>query len=69
MYDIFIRNAGEMYYEAVTRSINQQLDAEKDPEANRKIILLGLLAQYNFAHDNLIVAKGAFEEKDVEGLF
>lgn len=68
-YKAFIENTGKMYYEAINRSTHQQLAKEQDSEARRKIVLFGLLTQYSFAHDNLIVAKGAFEEKPVSGLF
>jgi len=68
-YKVFIENTGKMYHEAINRNTHQQLAKEQDLEARRKIVLFGLLTQYSFAHDNLIVAKGAFEEKPVSGLF
>lgn len=68
-YNVFIENTGKMYYEAINRTTHQQLTQEQDSTERRKIALFGLLTQYTFAHDNLIVAKGAFEEKPVSGLF
>ncbi len=68
-YKIFIESTGKMYYEAITREINRVLDDEKEEGKKRKIILEGLLKQYHFAHDNLLVAKAGIEELDIKGLF
>ena len=68
-FKVFIENTGKMYHEAITRSTNQQLEVTKESGERKKSVLHGLFTQYTFVHDNLIVAKGAFEEKEVAGVF
>lgn len=68
-YNIFIENTGKLYIDAITRSINQQLENEDDIHSKRAIITNGLLTQYSFVNDNLKVAKGALIGEEVEGLY
>lgn len=68
-YNIFIEDTGKLYNDAITRSINQQIDFEDDIYMKREIITNGLLRQYSLVNDNLKIAKGAIEEELVEGLF